>query len=54
MMSHELTKLSKVNLVLIQSITGEIKYLKDFDFPQITNKENIFADSLFSMGLQNF
>ena len=38
MMSHELTKLSKGNLVLIQSIADEMKDLNDFDFPQITIK----------------
>ena len=38
MMSHELIKLSKSDLVLIQTITGEMKDLNDFDFPQITIK----------------
>ena len=38
MMPHEITKLSKGNLVLIQSIAGETKQLNDFDFPQTTIK----------------
>ena len=45
MIPHELTKLSKGNLVLIQCITGETKHLNDFDFLQITIKWNIFTES---------
>ena len=37
-MSDDLTKLSKGNLVLIQSIARETKHLNDFDFLQITIK----------------
>ena len=47
MLSHELTKLSEGNLVLIQSVEGETKHLNDFYFPQITIKQDIFADFNF-------
>ena len=36
MISHELTDLSKGNLVLIQSIAGQAKYLNDLDFSRTT------------------
>ena len=48
MASHKLIKLSKGNLVLIQSIAGKTKDLNDIDFPQITIKQYIFADSHFT------
>ena len=47
MISHELTELSKGNLVLIQSIAGKTKHQYNFNFPQITIKWDIFVDSHF-------
>ena len=38
MVSHELTKLLKGNLGLIQSIAGKTKCMNDFGFPKITIK----------------